>query len=161
METKHLQTHIIDGEAQHRAIASPLRLEIIGCFAVGHALSVKEIAERMGRPPSAIHYHVRLLVRSGLLVKCGMRSDGRRHAAEYRPVADVIAVLGSPERVDEAGRQTGLKTMAAAFRMAERDMKAALAAPGARRTGHQRNFFGARVHCRLPVEVGRFNGGVA
>ena len=42
-----------------------------------------------------------------------------------------------------------LKTMATAFRMAERDMKAAFTNPKSKSKGPYRNVFGARVHCRL------------
>jgi len=149
MKTQQLKTHMIKGEAQKRAIASPLRLEIMGQFATGHPLSVKEIAERMGRPPSAIHYHVRLLVRSGLLIKSGERREGRRIEALYRPVADVFAVPGTNTDSPEADNEVALKTMTTAFRMAERDMKAALAGSHARSEGKHRNFFGTRLHCRL------------
>jgi AcrR family transcriptional regulator len=149
MNRKRLTTHVIRGEAQQRAVVSPLRLEIMGQFANGQPLSVKEIAERMGRPATAIHYHVGLLERSGLLKKTGERRAGRRREALYLPVADIIAVPGTTEAADDSERAVSLKAMASAFRMVERDMKAALADPKTRTKGKHRNFFGTRAHCRM------------
>lgn len=143
------KVHIIEGEAQRRAFSSPLRQEILSYFAAGRRLSVREVAERMGRPPSAIHYHVRLLVQSGLLEKSGERRAGRRREAEYSVVADAIAVPFHSQSTEEGENTLALKTMASAFRMAERDMKAALSEGAVRREGEDRNFYAIRTHCRL------------
>jgi DNA-binding transcriptional ArsR family regulator len=151
MSTNGPELHTIEGEAQQRAISSPLRLEILGYFAAGRPLSVKEVAERMGRPATAIHYHVRVLAESGLLRKTGERRDGRRREAEYSMVAEAIAVPGYGTG-DENDNALALKTTTSAFRMAERDMKAALAAGAARSEGEDRNFAVTRMHLRLSRE---------
>ena len=152
------KTHTIEGEAQRRAFSSPLRQEILSYFSAGRALSVREVAERMGRPPSAIHYHVRLLAQSGLLKKSGERREGRRREAEYSMVADAIAVPAHGASSEEGDGTLAVKTMASAFRMAERDMKAALSEDAARRDGADRNFYAIRTHCRLnPQEMAELN----
>jgi DNA-binding MarR family transcriptional regulator len=145
--------HTIDGEAQRQAVSSPLRMEILGYFSAGRPLSVREVAERMGRPATAIHYHVRLLEQSGLLEKSGERREGRRREAEYTKVAEAIAI---PSHDGE--HALALKTAASGFRMAERDMKAALAEGAARSEGDDRNFYSIRVHCRVsPQELAEIN----
>ena len=149
MKANGPKIHTIEGEAQRRAIASPLRLEILGYFSAGRPLSVREVAERMGRPATAIHYHVRLLAQSGLLRKSGERRAGRRREAEYSMVAEAIAVPGLNEPRVEGEQPLALKTTASAFRAAERDMKAALAEGVARNDGEDRNFVVTRMHCRL------------
>lgn len=54
-------------EEEARALASPLRLRILRlCLDV--SLTNKEIAERLGRDPASVLYHVRRLVRTGFLV---------------------------------------------------------------------------------------------
>lgn len=141
--------HTIEGEAQRRAFSSPLRQEILGYFAAGRSLSVREVAELMGRPPSGIHYHVRLLVQSGLLIKSGERREGRRREAEYSLAADAIAVPSHSQSSDEGENSLALETMASAFRMAERDMEAALSGGTARSEGDDRNFYAIRTHLRL------------
>jgi DNA-binding transcriptional ArsR family regulator len=152
MSTNGPRTHTIEGEAQRRAISSPLRLEILGHFSAGRPLSVREVAERMGRPATAIHYHVRLLEQSGLLKKTGEHRDGRRREAEYSMVAEAIAVPGLDGPSGEGEQTLALKTTASAFRMAERDTKAALAEGEARGEGEDRNFYVGRMHCRLNRE---------
>ncbi len=149
MTMNGLKIHTIEGEAQRRAFSSPLRQEILRYFAAGRRLSVREVAERMGRPPSAIHYHVRLLAQSGLLMKSGERREGRRREAEYSMVAEAIAVPSDSQSSEEGENTLALKTMASAFRMAERDMKAAFSEGAARREGEDRNFYAIRTHLRL------------
>jgi DNA-binding Lrp family transcriptional regulator len=136
--------HTIENEAQRRAISSPLRMEILGHFSAGRPLSVREVAERMGRPATAVHYHVGILVESGLLNKSGERRDGRRREAEYTKVAEAI---GIPSQ--EGDHALAVRTTASGFRMAEREMEAALAEGTARREGDDRNFLVTRVHLRL------------
>lgn len=152
MDSRGPKIHTIEGEAQRRAISSPLRLEILGYFSAGRPLSVREVAERMGRPATAVHYHVRLLAQSGLLKESGERRDGRRREAEYSMIAEAIAVPGHGETSDEGESNLALRTTASAFRMAERDMKTALEGGTARSEGEDRNFYAIRVHCRLSRE---------
>ncbi len=149
MTASGLDVHVIEGEAQRTAFSSPVRQEILQFFVAGRRLSVREVAERMGRPPSAIHYHVRLLVQSGLLTKVGERRDGRRRETEYSMVADAIAVPSDRQSVGEGESTLAEETMASAFRMAERDMSAALTAAADRREGEDRNFLAMRTHLRL------------
>jgi AcrR family transcriptional regulator len=140
--------HQVTGEDQRRALGSPLRLELIGLFTDRRPLSVAEIAARMGRSATSIHYHVRLLEECGLLVRVGERPAGKRSETLFRPVAEML-VLDRSDASDETGREHLLATMRAAFRMAERDMRAALENPETRTRGAQRNLFAARVHFRM------------
>ena len=134
-------------DEQKRAFASPLRLELMGLFTDEIPLAVADMAERMGRPASALHYHVRVLEQAGLLKKAGRRRSGKRAAALYSPTADLF--LMEKRRDSLADARQALKTMSLAFRMAERDMKAAFADPRARTEGPERNALGTRIHCRL------------
>ncbi len=139
---------IIREDEQRRAFTSPIRMELIGLFSEGVPLSVSMIAERMGRPATAIHYHVRVLEKAGLLKRAGKTQSGRRPEALYLPVADLFKMEADRQAPEETAAMA-LKTMATAFRMAERDMKAALTDPKSKTAGPYRNVFGARVHCRL------------
>lgn len=141
--------HTIQGEAQRRAISSPIRLEILGYFLAGQPLSVREIAERMGRPATAIHYHVKLLEESGLLEKTGERREGRRREAEYSMIAEALAIPGHDQDPEGEGQALAVETMASAFRMAQRDLEAALDTGTARSKGEDRNFYVTRMHLRL------------
>lgn len=54
-------------DLEARALAHPLRQRILR-MCLQRELTNKQIAERVGRTPGSIHYHVRLLVEAGLLV---------------------------------------------------------------------------------------------
>jgi hypothetical protein len=108
---------------QREALTSPLRLEILGQFTGPAPLSVRDLAERMGRTPHSIYYHVHLLARVGLLREVGLRPGGAgRGEALYRPVQDTIRV----DSAEPGAEDTIRRTMAAAFRMAQRDLDSAL-----------------------------------
>ena len=147
MTTNGPRIHTVEGDAQRQAISSPLRLEILAHFTAGQPLSVREVAERMGRPATAIHYHVGILTESGLLRKSGERRDGRRREAQYIKVAEAIGIPA-----EQGEHALAVKTTASGFRMAEREMEAALAEDTARREGEDRNFLVTRVHLRLSTD---------
>ena len=109
-------------EEHRRAVASPLRLELLGLFVDRESLSVAEIAELMGRSATGIHYHVRVLEKAGLLRRAGRNKSGRRPEALYLPVADLFKMEQTRDASEEVAA-AALKTMATAFRMTERDMK--------------------------------------
>jgi predicted ArsR family transcriptional regulator len=132
---------------QKKAIASPLRMELLGLFTDRNPLSVAQMADRVGRPATALHYHVGMLEKTGLLRRTGHNRSGRRPEALYLPAADLFKL--EQRRGDPSDAESALKTLSTAFRMAERDMKAALTHPATRSTGPHRNAYGARMHCRL------------
>ena len=139
---------ILRTEEQRRAVGSPLRLEVIGLFTERKPLSVAQMAQVMGRPATAIHYHVRVLEAAGLLRRAGRKRAARRPEVLYIPTADVFKMEHRRDE-PEVTAAAALKTLSMAFRMAERDMQAALTNPKSKSSGPYRNIFGGRVHCRL------------
>ncbi len=139
---------ILRTEEQRRAVGSPLRLELIGLFTERKPLSVAQIAQGMGRPATAIHYHVRVLEKAGLLRRAGRKRGARRPEALYIPTADVFKMEHRRD-APEVTAAAALKTLSMAFRMAERDLQAALTNPKSKSSGPYRNMFGGRMHCRL------------
>ncbi len=140
-------TYIVRRADQRAALTSPLRLEILEHFLVAGPASVAEIADRMGRAADSLYYHVRLLVKVGLLRQRGTRKSGKRDEALYALVApriDLSCKPGSP-----ASTASTMKTMVSAFRLAEREMRAALDDRTLRQDGRDRNFYAARMRCEL------------
>jgi hypothetical protein len=106
------------------------------------------MAQVMGRPATAMHYHVRVMEKAGLLRRVGRKQGARRPEVLYIPTADIFKM---EHRRDEpkVTAAAALKTLSMAFRMAERDMQAALTNPKSKSSGPYRNVFGGRMHCRL------------
>ena len=129
------------------ALASPLRLEILGLFTAGRPLSIAEMGVRMGRRPVSLYHHVGLLERAGLLRRAGSRRIGKRDAALFEVTGIPLALEVDP--CDQAGRELALRGMSAAFRMAERDLEAALEQDDPPpMEGPERTFFATRLHIR-------------
>lgn len=131
---------------QQRALSSPLRLEIFGQMHP-RGVSVGEVARRMGRPPSALYYHFQLLQKLGLLNQMGSRPGTKKSEILYAPVARKIEVCA--DTASKSNVRSVLKTMSSAFRMAEKDLEAALASKTTRTCGKERNMFASRLHLRI------------
>ncbi len=66
---KRPKQHVITKPEQLEAVASPVRQEIFDTlYSVGPS-SMLEIAEYLGRPVEGLYYHVKMLLKVGLLVK--------------------------------------------------------------------------------------------
>ena len=134
---------------QREALTSPLRLEILGQFIGPAPLSVRDLAERMGRTPHSIYYHVHLLARVGLLREVEPRVGGAgRNEAVYQPVQETIRV----DSAEPGAEDTIRRTMAAAFRMAQRDLDTALETAGQRMPGDPPGV-ATRLHFRATPRV--------
>ncbi len=132
---------------QRRVLTSPIRLEILGHFTTSDPLSVSDIAARMGRPATAVYYHVHQLERVGLINRVGSRPSGKREEALFRPVADQFDL--TPDRTKRDQVKDALATMGAAHNMVARDMEASLKDYTGRFEGADRNFIALRMHGRL------------
>ena len=135
-----------DTPARRAALASPLRLEIIGLFTELKPLSIADMASRMGRPAGSLYHHVGVLEKAGLLRRTGTRPKGKRHEALFQPAGERVALAVDPDSDDDVGH--AVRTLQAAFRMTIRDLEAALRDPGTVTTGRDRNATAARMHFR-------------
>lgn len=102
----------IMGPEQLRALGHPLRLRVLDALNEGEALTNHALASRLGVDPGRLHFHVRLLLRAGLIELCqveGCREKPYRAAASTIRVASELvspgvargaqaALLGSVER---------------------------------------------------------------
>ncbi len=147
MAKKKQRTKTLETPLQRKAISSPIRMEIMGQFTAEHGMSVADIATRMGRTPGSLYYHFDMLEEAGLLHRIGSRPSGKRAETLYEPTAERFELAASGPDSDVT------RTMAQAFRMAERDLEAALTAATTRVEGDDRNFFATRLHARMNREV--------
>ena len=136
---------------QRKALTSPLRLEIIGLFTSHGALSIADMAERMGRSPGSLYHHVGILENVGLLRRAGTRPKGKRYEALFEVSARLTAFEADPK--DEDSIADLVRAMSAAFRMSERDLEAALRRDDLKSEGPARNLLATRVHMRISPDL--------
>ena len=144
MDTRTHKTVTASTDAQRAALASPLRLEILRLFSGADSLAIADMAVRLGRPAASLYYHVGILERAGMLRPAGTRPKGKRFETLYEPTGHRVE-LQVPSGDGNAAEQAS-RTMAAAFRMAERDFAAALERPDLDREGDRRNCVALRAH---------------
>ncbi|MDQ3778615.1 MAG: winged helix-turn-helix domain-containing protein [Actinomycetota bacterium] len=89
------QVLTIDRAEQLKALGHPLRLRVLETLGeTEEALSNRELAQRLGVDPGHLHFHVRMLLRAGLIEQ--VPTDGGREKP-YRAAAKTLKV--APELV--------------------------------------------------------------
>ncbi len=151
METNECTTMRVSGVEQRTALASPLRLEILGLFTNFEPMSIADMAGLMGRRAGSLYHHVGILEKTGLLRRTGTRPKGKRYEALFLPAAHRIELEAEQEDAD--AMEHVVRTLSTAFRMAERDLKAALRRDDCVVEGRQRNFHATRLHLRASPEL--------
>jgi DNA-binding transcriptional ArsR family regulator len=87
----------IDRPEQLKALGHPLRLRVLEALGeTDEALSNRELAQRLGVDPGHLHFHVRMLLRAGLIKQ--VRTDKGREKP-YRAAAKTLKV--APELVSQ------------------------------------------------------------
>jgi DNA-binding transcriptional ArsR family regulator len=135
--------------AQRKALASPLRQEILSHFAGTKALAVADLAERMGRPATALYYHVSQLHDLGFLETAGERRKGKRYETLFRPTAQRFEMPAARE----SEWTDAVEALTVAQRMAIRDMKGALESGRMRDEGDDRNCIAFRLQGQVELKT--------
>ena len=151
MATKAKAVKKIEDKAQRAAVASPLRLEILGLFVSADPLAISDMAVLMNRTAGSLYHHVRILEQAGLLKQTGTRPKGKRHEALYLPTASRFKYDTSSG--DEDAIASAVKLMATNFRAAERDLEAALRSDSRPMQGPDPDFYAFRLHVRASPEL--------
>lgn len=138
------------------ALASPIRHQIHLAMEMLGLCTVNELAQRMGRVPETLYYHVRRLERVGILEQTGSRVGGGRDEAVYQ-------LKGERLRVDPCqSHPRFLKGMAkgcgSLLRFAQRSYERALEARAERRVGPKRSLRIEQLTVRLSArDLARLN----
>jgi DNA-binding transcriptional ArsR family regulator len=133
-------TLVIDKPEQLKALGHPLRVRVLemlgGEEEADWQLTNRELAQRLGVDPGHLHFHVRMLLKAGLIELADSTGKGREKP--YRAVAKVFRV--APELLAAGGA---------------RDLQAAMIDQVLRAhalySGEGR-FRGAQLELRLPLE---------
>ena len=149
-------TRKIDDATARAAVSSPLRLEILGLFVSAEPLAISDMAGLMNRSASSLYHHVGILEEAGILEKIGTRPKGKRYEALYLPTASRFEY--DPSAGGDEAINSAVKLMATGFRMAERDLEAALRSDDPALEGPDPDFFAFRLHVRASPELlGKIN----
>ena len=94
-----LDVLLLDQPEQLKALGHPLRLRVLETLGTGgEAITNRELANKLGVDPGHLHFHVRMLLRAGLITLVET-SKGREKP--YRPVARTLRV--APELLASGG----------------------------------------------------------
>ena len=130
---------------QQKALVSPVRQEMLGHFCTREALSIAELARLMGRPATALYYHVGLLERSGILQRVGERPSGKRMETLFAAAAGKFEMPG----LEATDTEDTVRAVRTAARMGVRDFGAGLRSPTARDEGPTRTLLAFRMQGRV------------
>lgn len=128
------ETLVLDKPEQLKALGHPLRVRVLEML--GHEddsqLTNRELAQRLGVDPGHLHFHVRMLLKAGLIELAD--ANGRGREKPYRAVAKVFRV--APEllaaggardiqaaMIDQVQRAHGLYSVDGTFRSAQLEVK--------------------------------------
>lgn len=143
-------TREIHQPRQIAALASPARQEIVDAVEASGPSSVGQIAELLGRPQDGLYYHVRQLLRVGLLVEVDTRPTARREEAVYDVASRPLQIRYEPGRTRNAAEVT--RVAGAMLRLAHRSFAEAMRRGEACVRGPARNLRAARVKAWLTEE---------
>ena len=126
--------------AQVRALRSPTRQEIIDALASSGPASAAELAALLNRAPDALYFHLKSLLKVGLVIERDARKTGRHVAAIYDlPAHPMRLSYAKPVR-----KQDIAAVVTSAVRLSLRDFQRGLDA-GAASDGPRRVLWGGRV----------------
>jgi len=132
----------IEQPEQIEVLNSPVRQEIVDSVAVRGPCSVAELAEELGVPADSLYYHVRKLVRAGLLIEHGTRKTDRREEAIYKLPADKIRLRYNLD--DPVNMHLISRTVASMLRVTERSFTEGTTSDEAVIEGPLRNLWAGR-----------------
>jgi DNA-binding transcriptional ArsR family regulator len=95
------ETLVLDKPEQLKALGHPLRVRVLEMLGQegDWQLTNRELAQRLGVDPGHLHFHVRMLLKAGLIELA--EANGRGREKPYRAVAKVFRV--APELLSAGG----------------------------------------------------------
>ncbi len=124
-----------------RLLASPVRQEIVDTLdACAAGVSVAALAAEVGRPADSLYYHLRLLVRGGLVEELAGDGDGRLYRSRARDGTRLVYKPGA-----NANAAAVERAAAALLRIAGRDFAGAMRRRGVIVEGDLRELWASRL----------------
>lgn len=138
---------LVSTVGQMEALASPVRHQVHLAMEMLGACSVNELAERMGRVPETLYYHVRRLEKVGIVKQIGSRIVAGREEAVYQLKAKRLRV--DPSQSSPRFLEALAKGCGSLMRFAQRSFERALERNAKRRVGPKRSLRIEQVIVRL------------
>ncbi|MCZ6766064.1 MAG: helix-turn-helix domain-containing protein [bacterium] len=132
---------------QMEALASPVRHQIHIAMEMLGRCSVNQLAERMGRVPETLYYHIRRLERVGIIEQVGSQFGSAREEAIYQLKAKRLRV--DPSQSSTRFLQAMAKGCGSLLRFAQRSFEQALVRKAERRVIPRRSLRIEQVAVRL------------
>ena len=129
---------------QLKALVSPVRQDIVDTLQSLGTASTTDLAEQLGRPADGLYYHVRALLKAGLVVPAGNRPQGGRMEALYRTAAPEQGLKLNYEQPGRSAKLTLERLVASMLRTANRNFREALERPEVVSEGSVRELWAAR-----------------
>src|SRR5689334_8635692 len=141
---------------QLRAVASPVRQEILDLLARGGPMTAAELGRLLRRPADGLYYHLRALRNVGLIAEELAASANGRSEARFRTVAREPALRHDPSPKGNTKEITAI--VASMLRLGGRDFRVAAANPSVRTEGPRRELWALRaVGWLSPDDLGGVN----
>jgi len=154
---KRSKEHVISSKPQLSALASAPRQEIVDVLSRMGTVTVADLAATLGRPADALYYHLRVLVRVGLVVAVESEKTQGRRETSFRTVSPELHLEYSS--TDRSRVRSTSAIVSSMLRLGIRDFRRSLAAGTARLAGPRRELWALRATGWLaPDEIEQVNG---
>jgi DNA-binding transcriptional ArsR family regulator len=127
-------TLVIDKPEQLKALGHPLRVRVLEMLGQegDWQLTNRELAQRLGVDPGHLHFHVRMLLKAGLIELAEAKGRGREKpyravAKVFRVAPELLAAGGASDlqaaMIDQVQRAHALYAASGAFRSAQLELR--------------------------------------
>lgn len=152
MEPLHLHRRLqetlwISDPKQLAALVSPVRQNIMDRMEAAGPCTVLELSEHLGVAQDALYYHMRKLVKVGLLTRVDKRRGAGRDSAVYDLVARKWHIDYQPGNV--SNEQLVSAITAGMLRQSQRDFERGFSSPRAKVKGPLRSLWSLRLESAL------------
>ncbi len=144
------QVQWIESPEQIECLTSPVRQEIVDSLAASGPASIGELARELGLSADSLYYHVRKLLRVGLIAEEGLRRTRRREEAVYGLVKGPLSLRYEPS--DPVRTRMICRLASTMLRVAAKDFESGFAVEKASTEGEERNLWCARFKAWLSAE---------
>jgi DNA-binding transcriptional ArsR family regulator len=128
------ETLVIDKPEQLKALGHPLRVRVLEMLGQDGEwqLTNRELAQRLGVDPGHLHFHVRMLLKAGLIELADANGKGREKpyraiAKIFRVAPELLAAGGASDlqaaMIDQVQRAHSLYSTEGNFRGAQLELK--------------------------------------